>query len=125
MLFSWQLRGYEPDPYPLWHSSQAEDGQNFGGYSNPDVDRLLVEARQAHPEDRNERKELFGEFQRIFAEDIPALLIYHPVYSYAFVDRNLGGVQMQQLLVDPADRFMTLPDWFVHTERVFRDDADS
>jgi peptide/nickel transport system substrate-binding protein len=125
MLFSWQLRGYEPDPYPLWHSSQAEDGQNFGGYSNPDVDRLLVEARQAHPEDRNERKELFGEFQRIFAEDVPALLIYHPVYTYAVVDPNLGGVQMPQLLVDPADRFMTLPDWFVNTERVFRDDAGS
>jgi len=122
MLFSWQLRQYEPDPYPLWHSSQAEDGQNFGRYSNPEVDRLLVEARQAHPSDREGRAELFHEFQQVFVSDVPALLLYHPAYTYAVVDQSLGGVQLPQLLVDPSDRYASLPDWFASTERVFEGD---
>jgi peptide/nickel transport system substrate-binding protein len=125
MLFSWKLQSYEPDPYPLWHSTQVDGGQNFAGYSNPEMDQVLVELRRAHPEDRAGRFELFSEFQRMFAEDLPALLIYHPVYTYAVGDPNLGGVQLPQLIVDPSDRFTTLPDWFVRTERVFGESGPS
>jgi peptide/nickel transport system substrate-binding protein len=124
MLFSWQLRGYEPDPFPLWHSTQAEDGQNFGAYSNPEMDEILEALRRTNPDDESSRVELFERFQRLFVEDVPALLLYHPVYTYAVADPNLGGVQLPELIVDPTDRFTTLADWFVRTERVFRDGED-
>jgi peptide/nickel transport system substrate-binding protein len=120
MLFGWERRDYDPDPYPLWHSSQAEDGQNFAGWRNPDADAIMVRARRAHPDDLDGRAALYYEFQRMFADDEPALMLYHPVYAYAVVDPNLGGIQLPQLLVEPADRYLTLSDWFTQTERVFR-----
>src|SRR5690606_37204408 len=33
-LIGWELSG-DPDPYPLWHSTQAEGGgQNYSGWAN-------------------------------------------------------------------------------------------
>ena len=29
----WELAG-DPDPYPLWHSTQIKDGQNYGGWND-------------------------------------------------------------------------------------------
>lgn len=119
VLYSWGRGDYDPDPYPLWHSSQATDGQNFAGWRNPEADLLLVQARQARPDDFELRASIYHRFQNLFHEEDPALMLYHPVYTYV-VDVNVGGVQLPQLLVEPADRFQTLPEWYVRTERVFR-----
>ncbi len=126
LLFSWDLRDYDPDPYALWHSSQADfPGQNYAGFKNTDADRILVEARQAHPiRDHERRRQLYAEFQRIFAAELPALMLWHPVYNYAVVDDNVGGIQLPALVVEPADRFATLPSWFVQVERVFGEAGD-
>ncbi len=126
LLFSWDLRDYDPDPYALWHSSQADfPGQNYAGFKNTDADRILVEARQAHPvNDHERRRQLYAEFQRIFAAEQPALVLWHPVYNYAVVDDNVGGIQLPALVVEPADRFATLPSWFVRVERVFGEASD-
>lgn len=120
MLFGWERRDYDPDPYPLWHSSQADDGQNFAGWRNAEADALMLRARRAHPEDIEGRAALYHEFQRLFIQDEPALMLYHRVFAYVVVEPSLGGIQLPQLLVEPADRFLTLPSWFVQTERVFR-----
>jgi peptide/nickel transport system substrate-binding protein len=125
MLFGWERRDYDPDPYPLWHSSQATNGQNYAGWRNSDADALMVRARKAHPDDLEGRAALYHQFQRLFAEDEPALMLFHPVYTYAVADPSLGGVQMPQLLSAPSDRFLTLPNWFVQTERVFLGDSQS
>lgn len=109
----------DPDPYPLWHSSQSESGLNFAGYADAQSDQLLVAVRQMTPEDVDGRRRLYGLFQARFAELQPALLLYHPVYTTAVVDPNLGGVQLPAFLAEPADRHFTARDWFVRTERIF------
>src|SRR5439155_10626361 len=37
----------DPDPYPLWESSQATDGFNFAGYRSERADELLLQERLA------------------------------------------------------------------------------
>ena len=48
---------------------------NDSGYSNPEVDRLLNEARTTSDKDR--RKELYGQVMEILHEDVPYLYLYH------------------------------------------------
>ncbi len=60
--------------------------------------------------------EIYQHFQKIFAEEVPALLLYYPVYSYA-VDARVKGVQLSPLMT-PSDRFRTVAQWYVNTRRV-------
>lgn len=120
LLYSWAVPDYDPDPYALWHSSQVDfPGQNYAGFRHSEADRQLVEARQAHPKvNFAQRLELYHAFQRTFVEEQPALLLCHPVYQYVVTDPNVGGVQLPRLIVEPSDRFLTLPDWYVQTHQV-------
>jgi len=117
-IIQWEL-GPDPDPYPLWHSSQKEDGQNFSGYASKKADALLEEARLTPDQER--RRELYLEFQEIFAEDVPALLLYYPVYIYG-VDKGVKRVQIGPMF-RPADRFRTLAQWYITTKRVLASEA--
>ncbi len=105
----------DPDPYPLWHSTQTDfDGQNYTGFSDPAADLVLEEARAVT--DVARRAELYRAFQELFAEELPALLLYYPVYTYV-VDAQVWGVQLPPLQ-DPADRLSNLHDWYILTRRV-------
>lgn len=104
----------DPDPYPLWHSTQAESGQNYAGFANDDADRIMEEARQtADPE---KLLDLYHAFQEIFAEQVPSLLLYYPVYVYA-VDSEVQNVQIPPLL-HLADRFRNVQEWYMMTEEL-------
>ncbi|MBI2886678.1 MAG: peptide ABC transporter substrate-binding protein [Chloroflexi bacterium] len=109
--------GADPDPYALWHSSQAADeGLNISAFAQPDVDRLLERARtSANPE---ERRQLYQQFQSAFAEEVPSILLYHPVYTYA-VDRRLRGISLGLLYATSA-RFLTVRQWYLETQRVLK-----
>jgi len=48
---------------------------NDSGYSNPEVDKLLNEARTTS--DRDRRKELYGQVMQILHEDVPYIYLYH------------------------------------------------
>ena len=114
-LISWSDLAGDPDPYPLWHSSQAEEGaQNFSGWSNERADAILERARGLV--DQGERKQYYSEFQDIFAEEVPALLLYYPIYTYGVSDR-VKNVQIGPLN-RAADRFATFADWYIVTRRV-------
>jgi peptide/nickel transport system substrate-binding protein len=104
----------DPDPYPLWHSTQAESGQNFAGFANEEVDIVMEEARRTT--DRERRFELYAAFQQIFAEEVPSLLIYYPIYVYA-VDESVHDVQLSPLLYT-SDRFRNIYEWYVLTDKV-------
>jgi peptide/nickel transport system substrate-binding protein len=113
-LIGWELSG-DPDPYPLWHSTQAEGGgQNYSGWVNEDADALLEQARAINDEDQ--RRLLYWRFQEIWAEEAPALLLYYPVYTYGVRDR-VHNVQIGALN-QPAERFASFPDWYILTRRV-------
>lgn len=120
ILGGWESLPPDPDPYIYWHSTQvSEDGLNFGGYINPEADRLLETARATT--DPELRRDLYYRFQRLFAEDVPAILLYQPVYSYA-VGANIHGIQMGPT-IDGSDRLRTSLDWYMSTKRVFYTEA--
>jgi peptide/nickel transport system substrate-binding protein len=113
MILHWELPG-DPDPYPLWHSTQINSGQNYAGWNNRRADELIEQARGLN--DREQRRELYVQFQQIFAEEVPALLLYYPVYTYGIRDK-VKAVQIGPLN-EPGDRFRTIADWYIVTKRI-------
>ncbi len=60
----------DPDPFGLFHSSQMPPrGQNFVFFSNPEVDRIIDEARQEI--DLSKRKELYWRLHEILVDEQP------------------------------------------------------
>jgi peptide/nickel transport system substrate-binding protein len=102
----------DPDPYPLWHSTQVEAGQNFSGYASEAADLVMEEIRSTT--DFEELARLYAAFQHIFAEEVPSLLIYSPIYTYA-VDARVHAVQLSPLFYD-SDRFRNIEDWYMRSE---------
>lgn len=115
ILYEWQGLPTDPDFYPQWHSTQMLSmGQNFAAYSNESADLLMEETRRTTSDER--RAMLYRQIQRILAEDVPALPIYHPVYAYAV------ATQVQNVRVGPLhdypDRLRTIEQWYINTRRV-------
>lgn len=120
VLSGWQSLPPDPDPYPFWHSSQAnEDGLNFASLISSEADALLSEARST--DDRKRRFELYQHFQYFFAEEVPSLLLYQPVYNYA-VDSSVQDVQIGPMH-DSSDRFRTITRWHKATRRMLYSEA--
>jgi peptide/nickel transport system substrate-binding protein len=110
------LAGFpDPDPYPFWHDSQAENGQNYSGFSDRNISIWLEQARTTPDLDR--RRDFYRDFQIRFADQVPALLLYHPVYTFA-INAEVQGVSMGPI-TDPSDRFQNVTDWFLLVRRGF------
>ena len=104
----------DPDPYSFWHQTEIESGQNYSGYDNRTMSEILEQARITSS--RAARAKLYRAFQARFLDETPAVLLYHPVYSYV-VSKSVNGVQLGPLL-QPADRFHTIDDWYIVIRRV-------
>lgn len=109
----------DPDPYPLWHQTQIEGGQNYAGWSHRNASILLEAGRSVS--ERGPRSDYYYEFQRIFAEEMPSLILFYPVYTYGVNDKILG-VQLAPM-TGPSDRFRSLPHWYVLTRRIIFSEA--
>lgn len=74
----------DPDALAFFFQSPAPGAPvgSFGGYSNPEFDRLTQQARTTI--DNGARKGLLVQAQRIFAADAPALVLYYPDGDYAY-----------------------------------------
>ena len=104
--------GPDPDPYPLWHSSQVfGNGRNLSGFSNLEVDRLLENGRQTTSD--GERAEAYRMFQEIFAVEVPAVLLHTLTYQYV-VPAELQGLS-PGLLVGLSSRFDDVFSWYIET----------
>lgn len=113
-LVTWETPG-DPDPYPLWHSSQsAGGGANYAGWENEEADEIMQRARSITNE--VERQQLYWRFQEIFAEEVPALVLYYPVYTYG-VHERVQNVQIGSIN-NPSERFADFADWYIVTRRV-------
>jgi peptide/nickel transport system substrate-binding protein len=97
----------DPDPYVFWHQGQYGSGQNFGGMDDRRISEALEMARR-DPTGIN-RVIHYHDFQELFAERVPALVLYYPLYVYA-ADARLQGVQLG-FLSSPSDRFRHIKDW--------------
>lgn len=82
--------GADPDTnWNLWHSSEYEDGRNYGGYKNERVDELFEIGRQVF--EREKRQEAYQEIHKIIYEDQPYLWIANaPIL--AAVNQRVHGI---------------------------------
>ena len=69
--------GHDPDQYVFWHSTAVAN--NISKTSNEKLDKDLEDGRRTL--DPNERKKIYTDFQRTFAEELPALFLFYPTYS--------------------------------------------
>ncbi len=115
LLINYSFAGFpDPDPYPLWHQTEIETGQNYSGFDNRGMSELMEQAR-VFPS-ITERTRLYKAFQSRFTDEPPALLLWYPVYTYA-VDNRVRGVRLGPIN-GPPDRFNTVADWYIVTRRV-------
>lgn len=108
----------DPDPLSFWHSSQRLDpGLNLALYDNKRVDALLEEARKTF--DESARTQKYVDFQKILADDVPAIFLYSPNFIYA-VSARVHNVVLPSIIGDPAARFANANEWYINTERVWK-----
>lgn len=102
----------DPDPYPAWHSSQTgSKGGNLSQLSDDRVDRVLDEGRVVANQPR--RRELYVEFQELFAQEVPSIPLYVSTALYV-QPRSLRGVRAG-LLDSPGARFKQVQEWHLRT----------
>ncbi|MFA6038986.1 MAG: ABC transporter substrate-binding protein [Candidatus Peribacteraceae bacterium] len=115
------------DSYSYWHSSGVQkstgdpkdlrqDAYNLSQYASFQADTLLERVRRTR--DEKERNTALTELRRVLSEDVPAVFLYSPRYSFA-QHRNILGVELGSLSLH-SDRFLTLHKWYVRQERVFK-----
>lgn len=77
------------DPDDFYYAQHHSDGNfNFQGYSNPDVDALLDEARVET--DQNERKALYDQAAALIIDDASYIYLYNPQNINAWSPRVSG-----------------------------------
>jgi peptide/nickel transport system substrate-binding protein len=103
-MFSLSRNGIsDPDfYYTIFYSkNMPPEGQNRGFYSNPEVDRLIEAGRSTF--DRAKRKESYDRIQRIVAEDLPYLSLYHQINA-TVMKKNIDGY-----VTYPAGFWLSVP----------------
>lgn len=106
-------RSPDPDPYPFWDQAQAVVGQNYSQWDHRVASEYLEQARITV--NTAERARLYRNFQIIFTQELPALPLYYPMYTYA-VSRDVQGVRVGPLF-DVAERFAGVSEWFLTTQQ--------
>lgn len=97
----------EPDFYFMYfHQSRIPskdnpDGGNRWRYVNPEVDRLTALGR--HELDRDRRREIYGQVQRLVAADVPIVPLWHEDNVV------LSNVDVQGYVLSPNARLGGLP----------------
>ncbi|MEO8218160.1 MAG: ABC transporter substrate-binding protein [Acidobacteriota bacterium] len=83
----------DPDFYQVvFHTSSfPPEGQNRGYYANKRVDQLIVEGRATF--DRQKRKVIYDEIQKILAEELPYISLYHQT-NIAVMRNYIKGYEM-------------------------------
>jgi peptide/nickel transport system substrate-binding protein len=99
----------DPDPYPFWDQAQATGGQNYTQWDNRMASEYLEQARTVN--DITERIKLYRNFQVLFSQEMPAIPLYFPIYTYA-VDHQVQGITIGPLY-DSSDRFNFVESWYM------------
>jgi len=116
ILLYGEILGADPDPYPFWHSSQCEDpGLNLSCFRNAKADELLEKARQTTSIEERQKK--YIEFQKIIAEEVPAVFLFNTTYTYP-ITKKVKGLKSHQIIM-PAHRFAEISSWYVKTKRIW------
>ncbi|MBT6326512.1 MAG: peptide ABC transporter substrate-binding protein [Bdellovibrionales bacterium] len=78
---AWGAGSADWDPKQIWHSSSiANSGSNFVGYNNPEVDKLIDNARSTM--EKNKRKKILNKVFKIIANDTPYIFFFNSKYGF-------------------------------------------
>ena len=116
LLFAENI-GFDPDPFPFWHSSQAEfPGLNLSMFDDKKADQLLEQGRKTN--DWGKRVQYYQDFEKIIAKQLPAIFLYTPYYTYV-QDNSVKGFG-SKIIANSYDRFRDISQWYVRTKRVWK-----
>jgi peptide/nickel transport system substrate-binding protein len=102
----------DPDPYLLWHSSQdTGKGLNLASLEDRRFDTLIEQARLEGSPPR--REELYGQFQELFAQELPALPLFAETLLYVQPE-SLKGARVGYA-ADAGARFWQVQEWHLRT----------
>ncbi len=117
LLLFVQKLGPDPDLFAYWHSSQTKSpGLNLSNYNNQTIDSLINQARSET--DKSIRDGYYLQILEIMKNDVPAIFLVQPVYSYA-IDKNIKGFNIKTLIDEPS-RFYDLPNWYINTRHALK-----
>lgn len=102
----------DPDPYPFWHQTQTSGGQNYAMWNDRQASEYLEQARIVV--DPTERTKMYRNFQVRFGDQMPALPLFYPMYTYG-VSSDVKGVRIGPIF-EPSDRLVTVSDWYLYSE---------
>lgn len=94
-MYAW-ISSPQSVPHSMLHSAQIPSsengwaGQNYPGYRNADMDRIVTALESEL--DAGKRKALWGEFQRLYATDLPVLPLFFRTDPFV-IPKWLKGVE--------------------------------
>lgn len=113
-IYGWNL-GADPDPFAIWSKEQIPDpaakrpGFNSGGYTRPEVEQAMIEARTPSNGDCSQaaRKKHYETFNRLLNEDQP--------YNFGYAPNALIAVDPRLHLVEPGpfDASPSIEKWWL------------
>ncbi|MHA2407360.1 MAG: ABC transporter substrate-binding protein, partial [Candidatus Ranarchaeia archaeon] len=92
-LFVGYALSVDPDPYPIWHSSQTPPGQNYYNWVNEENDRLCKLIKETV--DENERLGYIAEWQTLAHDESPSLALMYTEEVVAFDPTALQGAPFE------------------------------
>ncbi len=88
IAMAWGGGDQDPDPKGLWHSSSSiKGGANFINYNNPEVDKLIDEAREVS--NRVARIKLMQKIYEKIADDAPYTWWFNPTHEFYGVSSKI------------------------------------
>ncbi|MHB8572179.1 MAG: peptide ABC transporter substrate-binding protein [Candidatus Dormibacteria bacterium] len=108
--------GPDPDLFSVWHSTQTgPDGYNFSAMKKDLIVDQDLELGQKSI-NRDERLGHYLEMQLELVNQIPAVWLYEPTFTFA-VNSRVQGIRMDPA-IESADRYNSVANWYVETHRV-------
>jgi peptide/nickel transport system substrate-binding protein len=100
--------GVTVDPGALKDQFSTDGGQNYSGYSNPDLDALLAQAVQEL--DKDKAKEIYKQIQAIIMEDVPTYFAWYRPFLHCIKTKFQGWTDS----VDEGGIFYELEEVYVN-----------
>ena len=108
VIIGWQLAA-DPDPFTIWHSSNVASptkaGNNFVGYANPEVDKLIEQGRNGPDCSQAARTQVYQSMNKILNDDVP--------YMFGVADNRILAVDAKTRGILPGS-FSPNGDWNIH-----------
>ena len=108
VIIGWQLSA-DPDPFTIWHSSNVASptkaGNNFVGYNNPAVDKLIDQGRNGPDCTQAARQSVYQQMNKILNDDVP--------YMFGVSDNRILALDARMRGVLTGS-FSPNGDWNVH-----------